>query len=517
MPELNNPDLPSFTDSKYDELLLSRVRPAGWKNPDAASCYNLVVLGAGSAGLVAAALTAELGGRVAIVERGLLGGDCLNSGCVPSKSFIASSRYYAALQNPHRWGASIPSGFSRTDAKKDFPAVMQRMRRIRARLAWDDSVERYKRLGVDVFLGEGRFLGPNSIEVAGQKLKFKRALIATGAEARLPEIDGLGDIDYHTNQTIFNLTEAPESLLVLGGGPLGCELAQAFSRLGSDVKIVQEEKAFLQKEERDAADLISRALGEDGVSVHLSSTVTSFRRDSEGIIATIQRDGAEFTERAEQVLLGTGRIPTVQGLDLEKAGVEFDETRGVIVNEYLQSSNSKIYAAGDVCSEAKFTHMAEATGQLFVRNAFFPSGKKQSTLVIPWCTYTDPEIAHVGLYVREARRKGISVRTYTIPLNDVDRAITEDEECGFVKIHVSEKGDTILGATIVASHAGDMISEISLAMNEGIGLSKLSKVIHPYPTQSSAIKLAGDAWQKSRFTPLRRRWSERYFSWLRRG
>ena len=366
--------------------------------------------------------------------------------------------------------------------------------------------------GVDVFFGEAAFSGPDSISVDTAQLRFKKAVIATGARPDVPLIPGLVEAGYLTNESIFDLTVLPPRLLVIGGGPLGCELAQAFCRFGSKTTIVQAWPLFLPKEERDAAQLLSDSFAHDGIDVRLNTTAVGVRTDGLVKMVDLVSDDYKSTVAVDAILTGTGRNPNVEGLNLQAADVEFDVDRGVHTNDFLQTTNSRIYAAGDVCLEHKFTHSAEASARIVIQNALFLGRQRVSQLKIPWCTYTDPEIAHVGLYVKQAREQGIPVKSFTIPMHDVDRAITDSEERGFVKIHVKEGTDRILGATIVGQHTGEMINEITLAMVANIGLRKLARVIHAYPTRAEAIKKAVDAYNRTRLTPVRR-WLLR--QWLR--
>src|SRR5450759_1496751 len=489
----------------YERERLENVRPAEWRNPRPAGRYNLVVIGAGTAGMVAAYAAAALGAKVALIERNLLGGDCLNVGCVPSKAIIRTARLYAEMRDAEHYGAKIP-----VDIHVEFPAVMQRMRGIRARISRNDSVRRLVSAGVDVFFGAARFTGSGTLSVDGTKLRFKKTLIATGARPDTPSIPGLAEAGYLTNENVFDLTELPSRLLVIGGGPLGCELAQAFSRFGAQTIIAQDIPLFLPKEERDAAQILSEAFARDGIEVRLNTEAVGVRVEGGQKLVDLVSDDYKSTVAVDAILTGTGRLPNVEGLNLEAAGVDCDAATGVRVDDFLQTSNPRIYAAGDACLEHKFAHTAVASAHIVVQNALFLGRQRLSALTIPWCTYTDPEIAHVGLYVRQARERDIPVKTFTIPMHDVDRAIADDEEAGFVKIHVKERTDRILGATIVASHAGEMINELTLAMVAGIGLRTLARVIHAYPTQAEAIKKAAAAYSRTRLTPaiqsLLRRW-----------
>lgn len=487
------------------------ARPKGWKNPNAAGTYNLVVLGAGPAGLAAARDAAVLGAKVALIERHLIGGDCVNVGCVPSKTLIRTSRSYADMRDAANFGAR-----TQKDILVDFSLAMARLRRIRSRINRAVSVERLTGAGIDLFFGEARFDGPSAVLIEGQRLRFNKALVATGARPRVPAIPGLDQAGYLTNETVFELTRCSPSLLVIGGGPLGCEAAQAFCRLGLKVIIAQGDAMFLPGEERDAAQILSDALASDGVEIHLNTRVVAVRMKGGRKVADLVSDDLTTTVEVDEILVGIGRSPNVEGLNLEAAGIEYDTVTGIRVDDFLRTTNRCIYAAGDVCLEHKFTHTAEATARMAVKNALLFGRKRLSALTIPWCTYTDPEIAHVGLYVIEARRKAIPVKTFTILMHDVDRAVTDGEEEGFVKIHVKEGTDRIVGATVVARHAGEMISGLSLAIGSGIGLRALANVTHAYPTQTAAIKMAADAYRRTRWTRLRTALTQRWLSWARR-
>ena len=497
-------------DDAYDAAVRANVRPSDWKNPQPAPSYNLVVLGAGTAGLVTAAGAAALGARVALVEKNLMGGDCLNFGCVPSKALLRAARFYTDLRHAPRFAGSAP-----VPSAPDFAAVMEHMRRLRARISRNDSAKRFQAMGVDVFLGNGAFADRRTVAVAGATLRFTKAVIATGTRAARPAIEGLEAAGYLTNETVFNLTKRPRRLLVIGGGPLGCEMAQAFARLGCEVIIANRERFFLPGEERHAAEILADALRRDGIEVRLNTQVKSVALEGVAKRVCLVNDNQESTVVVDEILLGVGRVPNVEGLNLEAAGVEYDHERGVRVNDYLQTTNRRIYAAGDVALERKFTHMADATARIVIQNALFWGRKKLSSLTIPWCTYTDPEIAHVGLYVKECLEQGFPLKTFTVPMSDVDRAVLDGEEEGFVKIHVRDGSDTILGATIVARHAGEMINEISLAMVAGIGLKTVSQVIHSYPTQAEAIRKAGDAYNRTRLSPSLKALSSRWLAWSR--
>jgi pyruvate/2-oxoglutarate dehydrogenase complex dihydrolipoamide dehydrogenase (E3) component len=490
---------------EYNQDLVSHVHPPDWINPTPQPLYDLVVIGAGTAGLVTAAGAAGLGLglRVALVERYLMGGDCLNVGCVPSKCVIRSSRVVADMKDAEAFGIRPPERI-----EVDFPAVMARMRKIRAGISHHDSVRRFRDLGVDIFLGQGSFAGPDAVVVDGQRLRFKRAVIAAGARAVDPSIPGLAEAGYLTNETVFSLTERPARLAVIGGGPLGCELAQAFGRLGCEVVVLQRGEHLLGREDTDAAEIIQNAFVGEGIRLALGCELKQVTQAPEGKLIRFVRNGREESVTVDEILIGAGRAPNVEDLNLEAVGVAYDRKRGVQVNDFLQTSNPRVYAAGDICMDWKFTHAADAAARIVIKNALFaPFGlgrARLSSVVMPWTTYTDPEVAHVGMNEREARDKGIAVETLKIPLKDVDRAVTDGEAAGFVKIHHRKGSDQILGATIVARHAGEMIGEVTLAMVGKRGLNTLSGVIHPYPTQAEGIKKAADAFRRTLLTPRTR-------------
>ena len=483
----------------HNRALLANVHPADWVNPIPAERYHLVVVGAGTAGLIAASFAAGAGARVALVERELMGGDCLNVGCVPSKSVLRSSRYFAEQRD------AAALGWTGGQASPDFEAVMERMRRIRARISPHDSAVRYRdEKGVDVFLGEGSFTGETTLEVAGATLRFRRAVVASGARAARLPIPGLDDTGYLTNATVFNLTECPERLAVIGGGPIGAELAQAFQRLGASVTLLEMRPRLLPREDPDAVAIVQAELERDGVRLVMGATIERVDREGEERRIRLVTDQGDEVVAVDRILVAAGRRPNTDGLGLGVAGVNHDH-RGITVDDTLQTSNPRIYAAGDVCMAWQFTHAAEDAARIAVQNALFPGRRRLSTLTMPWCTYTDPEVAHVGLSAEQAEAQGVSVETYTQPWPAVDRALTDGDDEGFVRIHTRRGRDEILGATIVARHAGEMISEVTLAMVAKLGLSTLSTVIHPYPTQADAIRRTALQYSVSRVTPMVKR------------
>ena len=498
------------TMDEHNRTLIANVHPADWRNPDPPKGrYNLVVVGAGTAGLVTAAGAAGLGAKVALVERHLMGGDCLNVGCVPSKSLIRAARAFGDVRDAGNFGVRVPEG-----SAVDFPDVMDRLRSVRAGISPNDSAARFRDMGVDIFLGDGRFTGPDTLEVDGRTLRFAKAVIATGGRAAIPPIDGLGDVNPLTNESIFTLTEIPDRLAVIGGGPIGCELSQAFARFGSTVTLIDNGPQILGKEDPEAASIVDRALRRDGVAIRLGTKVARARREGSETILVLDGPGGREEVRAIAVLVGVGRTPNVEGLGLAAAGVEVD-AHGVEVDDRLRTTNPNIYAAGDVCSRFKFTHLADAMARIVLRNALFLGRSKLSALTIPWCTYTDPELARVGLNEQDARDQDIPFRTFTQPLSEVDRAVIDGETDGFVKVLVRQNSDRILGATVVARHAGEMLPEITLALTAGLGLRKLAETIHTYPTQSEAIKKVADAYNRTRLTPTVAALFRAWLSWTR--
>jgi pyruvate/2-oxoglutarate dehydrogenase complex dihydrolipoamide dehydrogenase (E3) component len=497
-------------DTPENRELTANVHPADWVNPRPAGRYNLVVVGAGAAGLVCAAGAAGLGARVALVERHLLGGDCLNYGCVPSKGIIRAARAVFDARQAGEFGVQgcDALGF-------DFNTAMERMRRLRADISRHDSARRFRdELGVDVFIGEGRFTGRDSIEVAGTQLLFRKAALCSGARATVPPVPGLEESGYLTNETVFSLTALPRRLAVIGGGPIGCELAQAFARFGSRVTLLEAAVQILGREDPDAAVILQVAFLREGIDLQAGAKILAVERQGDERVIRLERDGKHSDVTVDAILVGAGRAPNVEGLGLEAAGIACDSS-GVKVSDTLQTSNPAVYAAGDICSPYRFTHTADAQARILIANALFIRRQKLSTLTVPWCTYTDPEIAHVGLYEQDAVAKGIKVTTLTVPLGDVDRAVLDGETAGFARVHLKTGTDRILGATIVARHAGEMINEFSLAITSGLGLGAIARTIHPYPTQAEVVKKLADMYNRTRLTPLAKGLLAGWLKWQR--
>jgi pyruvate/2-oxoglutarate dehydrogenase complex dihydrolipoamide dehydrogenase (E3) component len=518
------PELATFAQDHLDQLgvspldthnatLLDLTHPKAWINPTPKATYNLVVIGAGTSGLVSAAGSAGLGARVALIEAHLTGGDCLHVGCVPSKALLRCAKAAAAVRRAAEFGVRIDG-----EIAVDFGYVMERMRRLRAAIAPNDSVKRFAEdLGVDMFIGHGRFTGQHTIEVNGETLTFAKAVIATGGTAAIPPIPGLAEVPYLTNATLFNLTELPPRLGVIGAGPIGLEMAQAFQRLGSQVTVFARDTQILSKEDPDAAQVVETAMRRDGVVFAFNANLKRIESQNgqPPVTVVLETDAGERQFEVDALLIATGRKPVVDGLRLETAGIAYDARMGIHVDDRLRTSNPDVFAVGDVASKYQFTHIADFMARMVIRNALFFGRDKFSNFLIPWATYTEPEIAHVGLYERDLQARDIAYKTFTRHFADVDRAVVDGETEGFVKIHVKKNSDDILGATIVSHHAGDMISELTVAMQSGMGLGKLASVIHPYPTAAEAIRQCGDAYNRSRLTPTVRGVFDRLMS-LRR-
>jgi len=460
---------------RYNDQWRQLVFPPDYRNPVSAARYNLVVIGAGPAGLVAAMGAASLGARVALIERQAMGGDCLNVGCVPSKTLLASAA----------------RGLS-------FQEAMRSVRGVRAHIAQHDSVERYKEAGVDVFLGSASFLNAQEIRVGEQLLRARKIVIATGARPLVPAVPGLKELQPLTNETVFELIAQPRRLAVLGGGPVGCELAQAFARLGTRVDLLELESRVLPNEDPEAAELVSRALARDGVHLHLGARVTSaFRLNGARVLEV---EGGKRIE-SDEVLAAIGRRPNVEDLNLEAAGVRFDPKSGIKVNARLQTSQANIYAAGDVCSRFQFTHNADAHARIVIRNALFLGRARADRLVIPRCTYTKPEVAHAGVARSELDRAGQRYDRYRIDFGDLDRGGTDDGADGYAEVLTERAADRIIGATIVGKDAGEHLSPLLLMMTRGVGLGRLGSLVLPYPTRSEYLRRLADYYMRTRLTP----------------
>ena len=496
-------------DDEADDRLRQAVHPDDWTNPQPKSRYHLVVVGAGTGGLVTAAIAAGLGARVALVERGLMGGDCLTVGCVPSKSIIRASRAWSEARNAsQRYGGPVAAGDG------DFGAVMERMRRARAGLAAVDGARRFRDLGVDVFLGDAHFTSSDTVQVGEALLHFRRAVIATGAHATVPDVPGLREAPYRTNETIFTLTRRPAHLVIIGAGAIGCELAQAFARLGTRVTLIDRGDRVLSREEPEAAAFVEAAMLRDGVVVLHRAKVSRVVTRGEACSVDVRGPRGSQLLECDTLLVATGRTPNVDGLGLEKADVRYDVTNGVVVDDRLRTSNRRIFAVGDVCSSSRFTHLADFHARIVVPNALFFLRHSASKLVTPRVTYTSPEVAHVGMTAADAVSQQVETDVVDVQMSEVDRAVLDGETEGFCRVRLARGSDRILGVTIVGAHAGEMISEATLAMTAKLGLGKIGGTMHPYPTQAEVLRKASDAWQRRKLSSRVKRLFAWYFRML---
>ncbi len=484
-------------DTEENRKLQEHVFPEEWKNPEPAAMYDLVVIGAGSAGLVTAAGAASLGARVALIEKGQMGGDCLNFGCVPSKALLHHAK---EVEKKRRFGFAVDGG-------QEFTEAMNELRRKRTQLSAHDSVKRFQDLGVDVFLGEGHFTGKKHIEVGGAVLHFKKGVIATGGRAAVPSeerLPGIGGVPYVTNESLFSLTALPQRFAVIGGGPVGCEMAQAFRRFGSEVHLLHSHNHILNREQAEAAEIVQKQFQKEGIILHLPAEVQQVSRRGDTIQISLSAGGKEEKIVVDKLLLSTGRVPNTDGLNLDAAGVKYNR-EGVLVDDTLHTSNRFVFACGDVASRFKFTHTADFQARMVIRNALFLGREKNSDLIIPRVTYTDPEIAHVGMTEEEAQEQGMRTETIRLHFADIDRSVLENQQEGFVEVLLAERSDKIVGATIVHPLAGEFLFGLSLAIKENIGLASFAGVMQAYPTQGDILRKLGDAYNKKRVTPLVRK------------
>lgn len=489
--------------------------------PDEAE-YDILAIGGGTAGLVTAAGAASLGARTALVERDRLGGECLWTGCVPSKAMIGSARIAAALRRADLFGLEA------IDPTVDGGSVLASVREVRSRIQPHDDPERFRAMGVDVIEGEARFRSPREIEVEGRSLRARKFVIATGSRPAIPSIEGLEEVGYFTHETAFDRDGIPGSVTIVGGGPIGVEFAQAYRRLGVEVTVVEMEDRLLPGEDRDLAGRLRDILEREGVRVLTSATVRRAARAGDGratlrVAMRAGRAGAEAsggrdeTEllRCEAILVAAGRRANIEELELEAAGVETGP-EGVRVDDRLRTRQRHILAAGDVIGGLRFTHVADHEARAVVRNALFPFPSRVDYEGVPWCIYTDPELARVGPTEAEAReRHGDGIRAYTFGLEELDRAIVDRAAEGCVKLVTDARG-RLLGGQILAASAGTMVAEVALAVKHGLRIKALSNLVHPYPTMSEGVRKAADAYYRAKLTDRTRRWLGRYFSLARR-
>jgi pyruvate/2-oxoglutarate dehydrogenase complex dihydrolipoamide dehydrogenase (E3) component len=477
--------------------------------------YDFIVIGGGSAGLVAAGGAATLGAKVALIEKNLLGGDCLYTGCVPSKTLIKSARFANQLKRAGSFGFEI-SGFKFQN--DSFASVTNRVRNVIEIIEQHDAPEVFEKMGVGVIFGSPRFINANEIEVAlknsgeTRKLKAKRFCIATGSRPSLPPVEGLKETGFLTNEEIFHLKDLPERLIVLGGGAIGLELGQSFQRFGAKVTIVEMAERILFKEDEEISALMTRILKNEGLEILTGTKAVRAKKGAAGAkVLIVEKDGEKFEIEADEILVAAGRQPNTDGLELEKAGVKFDKKQ-IFTDEYLRTSQKHIFAAGDVTAHFQFTHMADYEAQIVIQNAFapFPFKKKTDFRVVPWATFTEPEIARVGLTEIEAREKsGDQIKVYKVAFADNDRAQAESETEGFAKI-VAHK-NRIVGAHLAGAHAGEIIHEFVWAMRENLKVSELNKIIRVYPTLAKITQAVGtEATLETLKSPFVRRWFARY-------
>ncbi len=474
---------------------------------------NLLVIGAGSGGLVSAYIAAAVRARVTLVERERMGGDCLNTGCVPSKTLLRSAKIAHYVDSAERFGLRNAS------AEVDFAAVMARVRAAIATIEPHDSVERYTGLGVDCVQGNARLVSPFEVDVDGQRITARNIVIATGGRPAVPALPGLDKINYFTSDTIWNLEEQPTHLLVVGGGPIGCELAQAFARLGSQVTVLTRGPRLLSREDDDASDVVSASLRDDGLTLLFEHQLQSFERSDAGITVTASHGNASRSIECSHVLFATGRQANTAELGLESLGIETRADGTIEVDDYLRTRFPNIYAVGDVTGPYQFTHVASHQAWYAAVNALFGRFKtfRVDYSVIPWATFTDPEVARVGLSEAEATRDGIAYEVTRYPLDDLDRAIADGQTAGFVKVLTPPGSDRVLGATIVGYHAAELLNEFVVTMKRGGKLGDILGTIHIYPTLGEANKFAAGNWRKAHQPERLLAFAERFHRWQRGG
>ncbi len=467
--------------------------------------YDLIVIGAGSGGLVSAAGGAGLGAKVALIEKKKMGGDCLNTGCVPSKSLIRSAKMIHYLQHSKLYGVK------ECHYNFEFLDIMNRVKNIQKQIEPHDSPERFKTLGVDVKFGNYYFKNEQEITNGTDTLYGKRIVIATGSSPFVPPIPGCEEKKCLTSDNIWDLKILPKRLVVIGGGPIGSEMAQCFARFGSQVTIMDIAPSILPREDEDLSGFVSESFKKDGIVFYMKCQLKKVSHGTPTVI-TMERDGKEDTIECDEIFVAVGRRPNISGLRLEDIGIQYSN-KGITINEYCQTTHPHIYACGDVAGPYQFTHFADDQARLILRNALFPGKTKSDYRVVPWCTYTDPELARVGLSEAEVKQKNIPHDVFTYDLSELDRALCDGEGQGRVKVITQKGKDKILGAAIVGFHAGDLLQEFVFAMKHGLGLAAISKTIHPYPTMVETAKRVADTWSKSRLKP----WMATVLKWYFRN
>jgi pyruvate/2-oxoglutarate dehydrogenase complex dihydrolipoamide dehydrogenase (E3) component/uncharacterized membrane protein YdjX (TVP38/TMEM64 family) len=496
---------------KLTDTLAARRVYRGHRKPPRYD-YNLIVIGAGSAGLVSAYIGAAVKARVALIEKHRLGGDCLNTGCVPSKALLRSARLLAEARESARFG------IARMDATFDFAAVMARVQRIIAAIEPHDSAERYTGLGVDVLQGDARLLSPWEVDVGGRRISARSIILATGAQPLVPDLPGLDAVPYLTSDTLWGLRQLPTRLLVLGGGPIGCELAQAFARFGSEVSLVEMAPRLLPREDPDAAAVLAARFAREGIRVATAHKALRVERpDASGGRLVCGHDDREVAIAFDTLLVALGRTANVAGFGLEELGVRLRGNGTVEADPLLRTNFPNILVCGDVTGPFQFTHVAAHQAWYAAVNGLLAPlwSYRADYRVIPWCTFTEPEVARVGLSEEEARAQGVAVEVTRYGIDELDRAITDGADQGFVKVLTAAGTDRIVGAMIVGAEAGELIAEFVLAMKHGLGLNKLLGTIHVYPTMMEANRYAAGAWKRAHASPRALRFAERFFAWRR--
>ncbi len=497
--------------AKWGLRLLQRRRQlAPYKRPDKFDT-NMIVIGAGSAGLVTALIAATVKAKVTLIERHKMGGDCLNTGCVPSKAIIRSSHIAQYMRRAGEFGLEpVP-------VQVNFPRVMERVQSVIKAIEPHDSVHRFTELGVDCVHGDATVVSPWEVEVNGERISARHIVIASGARARIPDIPGLEKLDYLTSDTLWDIRQPPARLLIVGAGPIGCELAQAFSRLGTQVSLVSHAARILPREDEEVAAQVMAAFEREGITVHCRFEATHFERATEGQRCTFSTPDGERVLEFDRVLLSVGRTANTEGLGLDSLGIATHPNGAIEVDAYLRTRMPTIFACGDIVGPYMFTHMASHQAWYAAVNALFGQFKKYKVdySVVPWATFTDPEVARVGLNESDALEQGISYEVTRFDIDDLDRAIADGEAHGFIKVLTAPGSDRILGATIVAYHAAELITEYVMAMKHGIGLKKILATIHIYPTLSESNRFLAGEWRKARKPEKLLSWVEKYHRWTR--
>jgi dihydrolipoamide dehydrogenase len=472
---------------------------------------NIIVIGGGAAGLVTAYIAAAVKAKVTLIEKNKMGGDCLNFGCVPSKAIIRSAKFLSHITRSQEFG------IKEANADFDFSDIMERIQTIIQTIEPHDSIERYTSLGVNVIQGEAQIISPWEVEVNGETISARNIVVATGGRPFVPAIEGIDLVDYYTSDNLWNIREQPEKLVILGGGPIGSELTQAFARLGSSVTQVEMAPRILLREDPEVSDLIRQKFEAEGVNVLVNHRARQFiKRDGRDFLIAESED-QDVEIEFDMLIVAVGRAPRSSGFGLEELGIRFNQNKTIEVNEYLQTNIPTIYACGDVAGPYQFTHVAAHQAWFTSVNALFGTFKRfmADYSVIPWATFTEPEIARVGLNETDAKEQGIEYEVTTYGIDDLDRAIADSEAHGFVKVLTIPGRDKILGVTIVGEHAGDLIAEYVLAMKHGLGLNKILGTIHIYPTLAEANKYAAGNWKRAHAPEKLLAWVEKYHRWRR--